>query len=512
MQKIEKLLFISLAIFGITFLAKPVYALEGSEEVNQTDSLANNQETKEGSTVVTEEEFLAAIPSEFSVDKTAYEVAVEENNCSLDYKNCLYSDTVNALNEQLKTIFQEKGWENGFTLQIDGKDYEVTIEKYYVSILGFSQYGFAEGHDNNLIHNGSVHVSFDGASSLDKDITIQYTKTENYSEEKEAYVEDKIKNIPSDFVMTHPFGEASNYLSIEDFTSSVASFLNDSSIDVVAWNEPGFSYPFDVTVVTRPVFFFKDGNLYAVKEVTCYYISEIFIPETVLDTTEDYVAYLQQNWRNWFDETEIEITNVTVQFDEEWNFDERYNGSIYTFIVSYDNEPHKFKYVVSKEETKKVVDHVGVPADDDLVITGEELDPKEDVYQEMQDKATEKGYGDTFGSYELKVESGEIGEDGLTVTFSVGDKYNDQNAYILHKKSDGTYEEFIEKVKNGKVQITVFELSPFMISFEKQAASTKPSKGNNPLTSSMNIEAYMLVSIVSFLGILYILLKKEKEA
>ena len=97
-------------------------------------------------------------------------------------------------------------------------------------------------------------------------------------------------------------------------------------------------------------------------------------------------------------------------------------------------------------------------------------------------------------------------------------------AYILHKKADGTYERFEEKVQDGKVTITVSELSPFVIAVKEKdqtpttnntetktdttPTTNKGEKDTTPKTGAIDIIGYVLVAtILSSVGI--VVLKKK---
>ena len=95
-------------------------------------------------------------------------------------------------------------------------------------------------------------------------------------------------------------------------------------------------------------------------------------------------------------------------------------------------------------------------------------------------------------------------------------------AYVLHRKADGSYERFEKKIQDGKITITVSELSPFVIAVKEnnQAPSTdqenqdktpttnKGEKDTTPKTGTIDIIGYVLVTtILSGIGI--VALKKK---
>ena len=121
------------------------------------------------------------------------------------------------------------------------------------------------------------------------------------------------------------------------------------------------------------------------------------------------------------------------------------------------------------------------------------------------------------GAYELKLTGATELVNPIDITFTVGEKYNNQNILILHKKHDETFERFEKTVQDGKVTITVSELSPFVIAVKENAQQetqpttpqeqpTKPvdkgEKDPTPKTGSINIIGYVLLgTIIAGLGI-----------
>lgn len=132
------------------------------------------------------------------------------------------------------------------------------------------------------------------------------------------------------------------------------------------------------------------------------------------------------------------------------------------------------------------------------------------------------GYNKILGAYELTLTGATSLVNPIDITFNVGTEYNEQMAYILHKKADGTYERFEEQIKDGKVTITVNELSPFVIAVkekeqapitnqteqDKTPTTNKGEKDTTPKTATTDIIGYVLVTtILSGIGI--VALKKR---
>lgn len=138
----------------------------------------------------------------------------------------------------------------------------------------------------------------------------------------------------------------------------------------------------------------------------------------------------------------------------------------------------------------------------------EMLPQKEDteVYKEMAKKFINQGLKNIIGCYELEA-YGDI-YSNMEVAFKLGDNYNGKGVKILHKKSDGSFEEFITKIENGIAKIKVNEFSPFMIALtDEDTNATQLS--NNAQTSSLNTVFYSVLSLISLVGILTIVRRKK---
>lgn len=89
-----------------------------------------------------------------------------------------------------------------------------------------------------------------------------------------------------------------------------------------------------------------------------------------------------------------------------------------------------------------------------------------------------------LGAYNITIEGGEY-KGAIKLTFTISEEYNGKEITIYHKLASGTIDTMKKTVKNGKIEITVSELSPFMIVGEKLKDET-PKTGN--------IENYILIA------------------
>lgn len=157
----------------------------------------------------------------------------------------------------------------------------------------------------------------------------------------------------------------------------------------------------------------------------------------------------------------------------------------------------------------------------DLVIDKQEISDTDSDYVEMASMLEEKGY-EVYEAYEFTLVSGDI-SDGYVISFDLGTENNGKLAYVLHKKHDGSYEEWTEKIIDGKIYIKVYEFSPFLIGLKNTVSSgsstgttTTPTSTTTPTTTittgttsagsitipntSDDIMKYIILLFVSLIG------------
>ncbi len=125
-------------------------------------------------------------------------------------------------------------------------------------------------------------------------------------------------------------------------------------------------------------------------------------------------------------------------------------------------------------------------------------------------------------------------EGDLTITFNIGTEYDNKIASIVHRKKNGESEIFEKTIVNGKVTITVNELSPFMIAVQEEKINNNSNSNNNnnttatpqkpntqtsnkgqlddtPKTGGIDIIYYVLpIAIISATGIIVLRRKETK--
>lgn len=169
-----------------------------------------------------------------------------------------------------------------------------------------------------------------------------------------------------------------------------------------------------------------------------------------------------------------------------------------------DNDSTNPETPESDSNKTTITDGVYLDGDyDGIVIASKDLNKEDETYIDMTNYLSNKGFTNILNGYEFTLESGDISK-GVKITFEVGTEYNSKNAMVLHKKQDGTYEEFKSVVTNGKVSINVTELSPFVVAIEDNQELTTPNTSDNSLM--------LLSGCLSLLAISLFLMKKTAIA
>ena len=254
------------------------------------------------------------------------------------------------------------------------------------------------------------------------------------------------------------------------------------------------------------------------KKVESIYVSESDVPEVKIGGTYYVGTQAENAATNAPSGSIVEVLqgnlnvnpvngNVTVKNNGEGKVevngvDVATNGTITT--PSYSSSIENVEKEPEEKQTTIVEGVTFKDNGDGLVVEGNIVSEKDSTYEEMIKMAANNGYTELFNMYEFHVkDNGELGK-ALTITFDLGNANNGKTAYVLHKKHDNTYEKWERKVEDGKVTITVDELSPFIVALKASEVIDVPK------TSSMDIAIPSVMAVMSLSGIT-ILLKKKKQ-
>ena len=234
--------------------------------------------------------------------------------------------------------------------------------------------------------------------------------------------------------------------------------------------------------------------------ISTTYKFKVIVPDNIEDTEEAYTNYATKQIKKYIGVEEVELNKISPSW---------YN------CPSIESE-----VIIQKEEGTLVGNNIYVNGLEQNVNV--KVAVKENAL--MSTEANEKGYTHIIGSYELTLEGKEKLTTPIDITFKVGTNYNGKSIYILHQKKNGSYENFEKTVKDGKVTITVSELSPFVLAVKGEsntnnqqqqtttpATTNKGEKDDTPKTGTTDIIKYMIpVAVISACGIISLRRKETK--
>lgn len=308
-----------------------------------------------------------------------------------------------------------------------------------------------------------------------KEVSIQWTNKNTYSENDKLYVDNLIKNIGFSKNETGTyFGKFHNYFEIGSNGIDREKYwfleeeIKDSSISLLITgggaSGDGYSMSYDI---------FRNSVYYEHCYVKCSNYIQVTVPNNIEDTETAYINYSLPKIKVGLNkEYEKQIDKINL---------EKQSGYYYKAYFTVDGQNKDLDIVIRKADGTPIGNNIYV---DNLTqganITATPIE-KSSV---MVTHINNAGYTNIIGSYELKLEGATSLTSPIDITFNVGTQYNNKKVYILHQKKNGTLENFEKTVSNGKVTITVSELSPFMIAVKESSSSGGSSNIGNTGTST----------------------------
>ncbi len=235
-----------------------------------------------------------------------------------------------------------------------------------------------------------------------------------------------------------------------------------------------------------------------------------------VDASEEELANQKLPYNN-FSEL-LDDKSITVKPTVYWgDIDGLEDSEIYVtnYLSYYDISLNFYKNdVLYETKVVRVGSMLGVTLDNGTAVNIAPIEEDDKTYTEMVAKLKKDGFNNTIGAYELEAYGPTT--KGMKFTLDVDKKYNDKNVIILHKKKDNTYETLKGTVKDGKVTITVDELSPFVIALDdkttgKTVTKVSDEKSNNAQTSSFSVIPYIAIAIGSLLLLVGLIIKWKRK-
>lgn len=216
-----------------------------------------------------------------------------------------------------------------------------------------------------------------------------------------------------------------------------------------------------------------------------------YYPNVYIDEDSDYPVLIKEND---FDVSEL-TDSIKNQLDDSSLEVMLYGWNVYVF---------KNEVFCAKGEIEEKT----------IQINKTDIGDSSDTYKEMAKELSNKGFDNIISAVELTLTNTYDGV--IEINLVVGTDYTGKNVVVLHKKHDGTYEQFNKTVdSDGVIKVEVSELSPFMIALDNTTTTTSnastTAKSNNAQTSSINIVLLSVVAISSLVGIILILVSKKRR-
>lgn len=410
-----------------------------------------------------------------------------DTTLKLDMKEVKYENLkeiiFNKISEELKKdgiVVKDIEWgENDILLSINIEVPSSSSEGVYIDKISVSFFDY--GNQKTIV---------------EKDINIEWSNKSSYNENDKKYVENLINNInlPKD---TNGDYELTKYIElgkekgsrVADIIEVLKKEVNDSSIEFIP-NGMGsgggdlFSGGGHIGLSV-----FKDGIYYMNIAPMSSFQYQITVPNNIGNTDTDYINYSIPKIQSYL-KTNEKITLEKIS---------GYWYKVYTDGQFRDN------IIIRKQEGTPIGNNIFVnnlPINVNVTVIPKENDT-------MEKEIKNKGYNKILASYELTLTGTDKLESPIDITFNVGTEHNGKTVYILHQKKNGNYENFEKKVDNGKVTVTVSELSPFILGIKEDTPTTdstpkvdKGEKDETPKTGTVDIIGYVLgVTLLTGVGI-----------
>lgn len=429
MKKASKILLSALLMFSMMF-TMTVNAEEQTPTTpqdEQTPTVQQSTPTSKGIADLTEADFNSIIPSSIDVamTKTEYANILVENEYGIGY------DKADAkIKEKIISLFSDNGY---------------TIESSKINVYIFSDL---------VIDKKTIAIN-----NFKKEVTINFTKEQNYNATDETYVKNAVNNIKlAKYTDIFGGGTYDAVFTMYDINDKEADVKFGNRFNELTNKKSDFNYLINDSSITIKHMAFSGGHSYYYNGV----INEF-----------GYILYIYKN----------NVLYATKEIRDVGAYGTTLENGTSIAMGKLNNVDNK------------------------------------DIFTEMAKELNKNGCGNIIGAYELTAYG--TTTDNMKVSFTLGNEYNGKGVKILHKKHDNTYELFTTTVENGKATITVSEFSPFMIALSdsndrgtaapSEDTNNTTSAPNNAQTSSIDIVLYSILAIGSLLGITYIVVKNRKK-
>ena len=177
----------------------------------------------------------------------------------------------------------------------------------------------------------------------------------------------------------------------------------------------------------------------------CGNLLNVVIPESVKEIGNDVFAYSNEN---------LTLTVIRGSYAQEY--------AIKNNIKHIIDSKTLHEYTTDLEDKTKI-SLIGF-TDPEVELKVNIIDKSDEEFKNMISSITNFDKYTVLGAYDISLIGGDYSGE-LKITFDLKNEYSERKIQIWHKLKNGENEMFEETAENGKVTITVNELSPFLLTY-----------------------------------------------
>lgn len=558
-SKFQIMLFMLFAFALFSLNTNAVYALENEEEVNsQVVEVPLEEEEETTPTIKTEEnnDETVLLMSNSETSETTDDQRKEET----DKAFAKLKETIDSVKE-IKVSFTEEEITNAFV----NHDYSVINNLYNeLNSKVNEQIGnnitlvYCDVNVMNDIHDAIIYSAYEDVeldvyvsytTNYERPINIIYADSDKHDADLDKKADQTVQAgrelITVDLGNEEEMNQYTEEVVYEMLDKKVDSLLKDSGFTKVTIYDKEFYnyYNDDGTKILEKhayesFYLIKDNLNYGYLDMNISIIYKVTIPEDVIDEEDAYIEAASNRIKQYLVKVgEIEESEEIIIENYMGIFSVYKKGtSINEVNAIEDDEEDDYGDwlidIVIGKDNKKLLLADGLLVGQNELIWAEVVDEEllkqvekegyyynyffaynnitKDTFKEMEDSVKEKGYT-VWKSYLI---SSNRHFDTITLTFSVGEENNNKEIFVLHKKSDGTYEEFKGVVKNGMFDVVVSEFSPFVVGLgdvvkeETIEVSLSRPLDNEPKTGNEIYLSQAFILATLSLGSIFVLRKR----
>ena len=350
--------------------------------------------------------------------------------------------TETEVEKQIKKIWEEK--------QIDTTEIKIYVSTSYLSISKVSVQVSTDPEKPNYLSSYKLIDVIYSNSNVNNEADKEEFKrlTDSFTNENSEYWKTIYVNM----------GEEIDDDKIRE--EALKEVINNSDYTVKCYNNRWYNSPSGALEnnIVCGVYVFKNDKLCGEVDVGINRRPIITVPDNIKDDETSITDYAKSVLTGYQGTYFFVIKKI--------NKLEKISG--YYYKIYYEADPSMGETWTGEEPEYLIIKKAdGVSVGNNIYVDGLDEGININVIKKdnlnVKAEAIDKGYLNILGSYEVTVKENKEINNPINVTFKVGTDYNDKTICIVHQKKNGSYETFEKVAKNGKVTVTVNELSPFVL-------------------------------------------------